>query len=111
MFGKREGAIRAIIVVAFISVTTVVSHAAGNAERGKEIADRWCAECHQTTAGAIRIDQSKPATFQEIADAPGMSERALKAFFRTPHNQMPNFSITDETRDHLISYITNLRRK
>jgi cytochrome c len=102
---------RSVIAAAVLFMMTVATQATGNAERGMEIAAKWCADCHQTTAGAVRLNKSRPATFQEIADTPGMGELALKVFFRTPHRQMPNFSITDETRDHLIAYITSLKRE
>jgi hypothetical protein len=59
----------------------------------------------------VRLNEEPPASFQEIADTPGMGELALKVFFQTPHKQMPNFSITGDVRDDLIAYITDLKRK
>ena len=73
--------------------------------RGQEIAEKWCASCHQIAPGAMSFDESRPATFQEIADHPVIDESTLKTFFETAHYQMPNFSVTDEVRDHLIPYI------
>jgi mono/diheme cytochrome c family protein len=87
------------------------AHAAGNAKRGGQIAERWCAACHIVAPGAVRLSEDPPASFQEIADTPGMGEMALRVFFQTPHRQMPNFSITDDVRDDLIAYITGLKRK
>ena len=87
------------------------AHAAGNALRGGKIAERWCATCHIVGPGLVRLNKDFPASFQEIADTPGMGELALKVFFQTPHKQMPNFSITGEVRDDLIAYITGLKRK
>ena len=87
------------------------AHAAGNALRGEQIAERWCAACHIVAPGLVRLDQDQPASFQEIADTPGMGELALKVFFQTPHRQMPNFKITGEVRDDLIAYITGLKGK
>jgi mono/diheme cytochrome c family protein len=86
------------------------THAAGNAQRGKQIAEAWCAQCHDVAPGAERFDNNLPATFQEVADTPGMGELALKVFFQTPHRQMPDFSLTNDVRDDLIAYITSLKR-
>lgn len=106
--------IRAVLTVLTLAFNVTTSHyvrAAGNVERGRQIAEQWCAKCHTIAAGAVRYDKSRPATFQEIADTPGMGELALKVFFQTPHKEMPNFSITNEARDHLIAYITSLKRR
>ncbi len=87
------------------------ANATGNAKRGQEIAENWCASCHQIAPGAMSFDESRPATFQEIADHPAIDESTLKTFFETPHQQMPNFSVTDEVRDHLIAYIISLKQR
>jgi mono/diheme cytochrome c family protein len=85
--------------------------ATGNAKRGQQIAEKWCASCHQIAPGAMSFDESRPATFQEIADHPAIDESTLKTFFQAPHHQMPNFSVTDEVRDHLIAYIISLKHR
>ena len=69
--------------------------ATGNAKRGQEIAEKWCASCHQIAPGAMSFDESRPATFQEIADHPAIDESTLKTFFQAPHHEMPNFSVTE----------------
>ena len=87
------------------------AHAVGNAMRGEQIAKEWCAACHEIAPSAERPDENRPASFQEIADTPGMSVLALRVFFQTPHKQMPNFTIRGDVRDDLIAYITSLKRK
>lgn len=87
------------------------AYAAGNALRGEKLAEQWCGACHIVGPGLVRLNEASPASFQEIADTPGMGELALKVFFQTPHKQMPNFSITGVVRDDLIAYITGLKSK
>ena len=82
----------------------------GDANRGRQIAAKWCAACHVIGPGAKRTGESQPASFQEIADTPGFGAFALTVFFQTPHKEMPNFTITGELRDDLIAYITSLKR-
>lgn len=98
-----------VAAVAIMSTSPV--DAAGNAKHGKQIAEKWCATCHNIDPSALRFDKSKPPSFQEIADTPTMNEAALRTFFGTPHLQMPNFSVTKEIRDHLIAYITSLKHR
>lgn len=103
-----------LVLLALAGLGVTMSHpvnAAGNALRGEQIAEEWCAACHKIAPAALRFDKSRPASFQEIADTPGMGEMALRVFFQTPHKQMPNFSITGDVRDDLIAYITGLKRE
>jgi len=103
--------VRVLLTAAAICLTLMDPvHAVGNAKRGEKIAAKWCATCHQIAPGTLRFDKSRPASFQEIADTPGLGEMALKVFFQTPHKKMPNFSITGDVRDDLIAYITGLKR-
>jgi len=101
-------------LLALVALGTTVIHsvqAAGTPKRGEEIAEKWCSTCHQIAPGALRFDKTRPASFQESSNTPGMGELALKVFFQTLHKQMPNFSITNDVRDHLIAYITSLKQK
>lgn len=102
-----------VLFLVFVGIAMTMNqsaHASGNAKNGKKIAEKFCAVCHETAAGASRPHENRPASFQEIADTPGMGELALKVFFQTPHKQMPNLSITGQVRDDLITYITGLKR-
>lgn len=95
----------ALVSVAFVHA----AQAAGDAKRGEQIAAMWCAACHKTGRGAVRPDENEPASFQEIADTPGMTGLALKVFFQTPHKEMPNFKVTGEIREDLTAYILSLK--
>ena len=101
-----------LLAVAGVAVTTgQTAYSAGNALRGEKLAEQWCGACHIVGPGLVRLNEDPPASFQEIADTPGMGEMALRVFFQTPHKQMPNFSITGDVRDDLIAYITGLKPK
>ncbi|MGI9411393.1 MAG: c-type cytochrome [Hyphomicrobiaceae bacterium] len=103
-----------VILVALTGFTVVANHSAragGDANRGGQIAAKWCVACHVIGPGAKRPSENQPASFQEIADTPGFGAFALNVFFRTPHKEMPNFTITGDLRDDLVAYITSLKRK
>ena len=101
----------AVAAAVFVATSFEAAGASGDADRGQQLAEKWCAACHVTAAGSKRPDESQPASFQEIADTPGFGAFALNVFFQTPHKQMPNFNITGEVREDLIAYITSLKRK
>lgn len=75
---------------------------------GREIAESWCAECHNTLPSGIDLLEGPPA-FQAVADDPAVTEIALRAFLRTPHSDMPDVMPTPEQTDHLIAYILSLK--
>ncbi len=75
---------------------------------GREIAETWCAECHNILPGGIDMLEGPPA-FQAIADDPAVTEVALRAFLRTPHVDMPDVMPTPEQTDDLIAYILSLK--
>ncbi len=96
-------------LLACVAATAVPAQDSGRTLRGRTYAQLVCAQCHA-------IDRNQPyspvrglATFQEIANAPGMSEIALSVWLRTPHRNMPNFAIDTGDREDVIAYIVSLR--
>jgi hypothetical protein len=47
--------------------------------------------------------------FQAIANTPGMTATALRAFLQTPHPKMPNLILTPEQSDDVIAFLLSLR--
>lgn len=82
----------------------------GDPVAGAAIAERWCTSCHAVGPGPGRATDGAP-TLQSIADRPSTTVTSLTVFLRTPHDRMPDLSLTrDETQD-LIAYILSLRRR
>ena len=100
-----------VALAGFTATAVDTARAEGDAKRGEQIAAGWCAACHLIAPGAKRASADQPASFQEIADTPGFGAFALNVFFRTPHKEMPNFTITGDLRDDLVAYITSLKSK
>ena len=67
----------------------------GNPEVGRVYAHEVCSPCHAVTA-----EQASQRTiviapeFQTIANTPGMTAAALRAFLQTPHPKMPKLILT-----------------
>lgn len=83
----------------------------GDAARGLDYARKVCAECHLVeNDGPYSVNPDAPS-FQDIADTPGMTGRAIAVWLQTSHPTMPDLIIPQQDTDDLIAYITSLRSK
>jgi cytochrome c len=84
---------------------------AGDPQRGFQLALRVCEECHIVADGRRR--PSPPArgapSFFELAKQPRVTAFYLRAWFRTPHRNMPDLILPRSDRDDVIAYILSLR--
>ena len=82
----------------------------GNPEAGRVFARQVCSPCHAVTA-----EQASQRTitigpdFQTIANTPGMTTTALRAFLQTPHPKMPNLILTPAQSADVIAFVLSLR--
>ena len=84
--------------------------ASENPEAGRVYAREVCSPCHavsaeQATQRMIAIGPD----FQTIANTPGMTATALRAFLQTPHPKMPNLILTPEQSADVIAFLLSLR--
>lgn len=85
--------------------TTVVTE-------GRELALKWCAECHLVDKTQTQAASDAIPSFYAVADHPSTTEIGLKAFLMSPHKkQMPNIMLTREQIDDVVAYILSLRGK
>lgn len=82
--------------------------AAADAENGREIAQRWCAECHLVAAGQARAN-ADVASFASLAKRPDFDAARLAFFLLDPHPKMPNMSLTRAEATDLAAYIAKLK--
>ena len=83
----------------------------GNARLGEAYAATVCATCHAVRAGETVSPRQRVATFDTIANTPGMTGTALSAWLQTSHREMPNLIIALADRDNLIAYILSLKAR
>ncbi len=81
---------------------------AADARHGKELAQRWCAECHLVASGQTRAN-ADVATFSSVARRPGFNAAQLAFFLLDPHPKMPNLSLTRVEAGDLAAYIATLK--
>jgi len=83
----------------------------GDVQRGFQRALDVCEECHVVADGRNRRDPPAPGapSFFDLVKRREVTAFYLRAFFRTPHRDMPDLILTRGERDDLIAYILSLR--
>ena len=100
--------IRSLILVALM-VSPVQAFAAGSAENGKLIAERWCASCHLVSPEQTRAAADVPS-FDAIAKRSQHKLDWLLAFLTDPHPPMPDLSLIRQEISDLVAYFELLQR-
>jgi len=77
--------------------------------RGRALAERWCAKCHAIAPGRQGPEPGIPS-FMLMADDPENTREALRQFITLPHFEMPPQILTTAEIDDVIAYILSLRR-
>jgi mono/diheme cytochrome c family protein len=90
-----------------VGATTAVA-LAGDVERGRLLAERWCVECH-VIGTEIPGGEIGPA-FATIANDEGKQADVVRAWLVDPHPPMPNMSLTMAEIDDLATYIVSQRK-
>ncbi len=110
--GSRTAALALSVSLLVTTAVPASAQETGDASRGLVYTRAHCAQCHAIDG---RQKDQPPvlgiATFEEIANAPGMTARALAVWFQSPHPRMPNLVLERKDRDDVIAYITSLRKK
>lgn len=102
----------AAALTAAIAATTAAATAGeiGNVEQGLAYARAHCAECHGVEVARDDFSPNMNAPdFSEVANTPGMTERALVVWLQTSHPTMPDLIIAPADRDNVVAYIMSLK--
>jgi mono/diheme cytochrome c family protein len=75
--------------------------------RNNALAD--CSQCHGIDRNSYSSNLAAPA-FDDIANIPGMTSRALTVALRTSHRSMPNLVVKGRDAEDLVAYILSLKR-
>lgn len=97
-----------ISLVACFILVNVSQPAAADQQHGKDIARRWCANCHIVETGpTTAVDHAPP--FSQIARTPDFDQTRLAFLLLRPHPNMPTFSLDRAEVSDLADYIRSLR--
>jgi mono/diheme cytochrome c family protein len=81
--------------------------ASGSAERGLEIAQRWCAACHLVTPDQTQALADVPSFMAVAEESEGLDW--LEPFLADPHPVMPDMNLTRQEIADLVAYFERLR--
>ncbi len=81
----------------------------GDVVAGERLAREVCAACHAVEKGDTRVSFEGAPPFQGVANDPSASEVGLRVFLKTPHKKMPDFILTEQQTDDIVTYILSLR--
>ena len=102
-----------VMLASILAASTFAANAqeaSGDSEAGRVYARELCSPCHAVTPeqAAQRMIAIAP-DFQTIANTPGMTATALRAFLETPHPKMSNLILTPEQSADVIAFLLSLR--
>jgi mono/diheme cytochrome c family protein len=98
-----------LAILLLLPILTAHAQVIGNPQRGAELANGVCAECHAVRERQLLSPNLRAPTFYEVANTPGMTAAALTVTLTTPHVGMPMFMFTPEQRQDIIGYILSLK--
>lgn len=96
---------RTLILALAASLPAISALAANDAERGRELAVRWCTECHIVAPDEAGGDAGPP--FEVLSKA--RTEPGLRAWLFEPHPPMPDLNLTADEIEAILAYIDTLR--
>jgi mono/diheme cytochrome c family protein len=83
--------------------------AAGDADNGRRLAQRWCQACHVVSDGPRASTDGAPS-FASVAARPEFDAAKITLFLLDPHAKMPNMALTRAEAGDLAAYIGSLAR-
>jgi cytochrome c len=95
------------IVVVTLFLAPLAAHA-GDPQIGGELAQRWCSSCHTIGTTGDMKDAAPP--FAVIAKRHGGDEKWLRTWLTAPHPPMPDFNLSRQEIDDLVTYLASLPR-
>jgi mono/diheme cytochrome c family protein len=78
-------------------------------ERGRALAQEWCARCHAVSASQERPGESDVPSFRRLAADRRWTHAALVRMMTVPHVNMPPPVLTGAEAEEVTAYILSLR--
>jgi mono/diheme cytochrome c family protein len=81
---------------------------AADANRGEQLALRWCAACHVVHADQKSAVIEAPP-FETIARRPDFDVAKVASFLQNPHPKMPDMGLSRDATADIAAYIATLK--
>jgi mono/diheme cytochrome c family protein len=108
MFVRRPAALGVAMVC---TIQLAEAQETGNPASGLNYARQACATCHAIQKGDRHSPRHDAPSFEDIANAPGITGISLAATLHSVHENMPNFALPMRERDDIVAYILSLKRE
>jgi mono/diheme cytochrome c family protein len=96
-----------VVAAAVLSMWVVMpAAAAGDAQAGRNLAQRWCSGCHVVDQSGRGPDTAPP--FPTIARQSQDDQGWLRAWLTAPHPPMPDLNLSRQQIDDVIAYLDSL---
>lgn len=82
----------------------------GDAAAGEKLALEVCAQCHFVAENQPLIPRADAPPFDVIMADPSVTEMGLRAFFQTPHRNMPDLQLSQKETDDVIRFLLSLKQ-
>jgi mono/diheme cytochrome c family protein len=82
----------------------------GDVTRGHALAKTWCTGCHYVEAQEVIAKDAVPS-FNAIAGLKSTTVPSLQVFLQTRHQNMPDWWLTRQQINDVVSYIMSLHPK
>ena len=96
-----------LVALAASGATATATATAGDPAEGHALAAQWCSNCHAIEPGGRNSDQIP--SFEFIARERNRSAEWISTWLQTPHEAMPNFSLSRNEIAALVAYFESLR--
>jgi mono/diheme cytochrome c family protein len=85
---------------------------AGAPEYGRNLAENWCASCHDVSAGQrpARVRTNQAPSFSSIAQSPDFNADHLAYLLLDPHPKMAKLALSRRAINDIAAYILSLKR-
>ena len=103
---KSTAILRIAIFMLSIVLSAPGAWAAGDAQAGLQLAQRWCTSCHVVDAAGHGTDAAPP--FSAIAVKRHKNQSWLRAWLSSPHPRMPDVHLSNQEISDVVAYLNSL---
>lgn len=103
--------VRAALAVLALLMTVQPGSARGEAQRGKELAEVLCAQCHLNEGQGEKQGPMGIPGFRAVANRQGQTLEGIVAWLKSVPPIMPNHHLTQDEMFEIAAFIMSLRDK
>jgi len=97
------------VLIAILGLMATPVLAAGNADTGQQLAEKWCSSCHNIGT-ATRTTDAAPS-FPSLAEQARTNPSWTKAWLTAPHPPMEGIQLSRREIDDIVAYLQSVPSK